>query len=266
MLLVSIHDVAPPFLPQVRWLRDRLHEWGVAHTTLLAVPDFHRRGALHRDGATCAWLRDRAAAGDEIALHGYYHIERIAITGPGSRLRSRLFSAGEAEFLSLDPETSEDLLRRGRAQLQDILGIPIRGFVAPAWQESRFLSQQLHALGFQWHETNLFVAPLAEDSGRIFSPVIGFATRTPLRLVSSLLWGRTLTPILECRARMRPSLIRVALHPGDLTSSRVMSCAEYIIRRLARGHRSVTTEFALAQLAPGNLVAAWRHTRPGRRA
>ena len=76
MLVVAIHDVAPRFLSEIRTLRDSLAGWGVPAVTLLAVPEHHGTSRLATCPSTGAWLRERAADGDEIALHGFYHQAR----------------------------------------------------------------------------------------------------------------------------------------------------------------------------------------------
>ena len=46
MLVVTIHDVAPPTLPAVAALRTLAAGWGAARVTLLAVPNFHGTAPL----------------------------------------------------------------------------------------------------------------------------------------------------------------------------------------------------------------------------
>jgi hypothetical protein len=68
------------------------------------------------------------------------------------------------------------------------------GFVAPAWLEPRGPSDVLASVGFAWHETGLAIKRLA-DRRWIASPVIGFATRTPLRTAVALASAAALAPI-----------------------------------------------------------------------
>ena len=134
-------------------------------------------------------------------------------------------------------------LARARDELADLAGAAIRGFVAPAWLEPRGFGDVLARLGFDWHETGLAIERLP-DRRRIAAPVIGFATRSRARLHASLAWAAMMVPVLEQLARCgRPA--RVALHPADLTSPRVLAAAERAIRRLGRDHRAVTTSVAL---------------------
>jgi predicted deacetylase len=244
MLVVTIHDVAPPTLPAVAALRGQAAEWGAARVTLLAVPNFHGRAPLAEHAPTVDWLRRCSDAGDEVALHGIRHLQS-AQTDLRGALRARLFSAGEAEMLgagAADP----DALVRARDELAALVRAPIRGFVAPAWLEPRGFGDVLERLGFEWHETGFAIERL-RDRQRIVSPVIGFATRTWARRIASLAWAAALVPAIERAAASRPA--RIALHPSDLSSASVVAAAARAVRRLAAAYPSTTTAAALG-LAP----------------
>ena len=159
-LLASIHDVAPPHLAAARALRARLESWGVGRVTLLAVPDLHGRHPLARDAATAGWLRDRAAAGDEICLHGDVHLQRGPIAARADRARAALLTAGEGECLALSDEARARMLVDGKRRLEDLLGRRVAGFVAPAWLEPRGFGAHLAAAGFRWHEGSLWIERL----------------------------------------------------------------------------------------------------------
>jgi uncharacterized protein len=240
LLAVTIHDVAPRWLSEVRTLRTSLAHWGVPRVTLLAVPHFHHGIRLVDHAATRSWVAQCAEDGDEIALHGYHHVQHGAPTSLIDRARARLWTAGEGECLRPAAPLAE-LLRRGRDELSQILPSPPAGFVAPAWLEPRGFAITLARLGFSWHETSRFVESLASSSPqpsprRISSPAIGYATRTPLREALSLAWARALSaasPLLP--------VLRLALHPADLRSSRVMSSLEHITRLAVATRRAVTT-------------------------
>lgn len=237
MLLVSIHDVAPRHLATVARMRADLYRWGADKVTLLAVPNFHGTEPLRHAPETTAWLRAQADAGDEIALHGYYHRQRRPLSGLVARLRGRLLTNGEAECLSLSDDESGRILGKGKELLEELLGRRVSGFVAPAWLEPRRFDHQLRRAGFGWHETGMYVERLPvswQSRRRIRTPVLGFATRSRLREWAAIAWVRGLTPLLEHRMRRSKTPIRIALHPGDATSDDVMACAEDTIRYLAR--------------------------------
>lgn len=240
-LLVTLHDVAPATLPSVRGLRDSLARWGVERVTLLAVPQFHGGVRLADDPATARWLRERSAAGDEVALHGYYHVQAGAPAGRWDQLRARLLTAREGECLA-PREPLAGLLQRGREELRALLGAPPAGFVAPAWLEPRGLGALLAQHGFAWHETSLRLEALAPQR-RALAPVIGYATRSALRQTAALAWSRALALALG-GAR----LLRVAVHPADNRSPAVLRELERVVRHALRDRRAVTTSTALAEL------------------
>jgi len=244
MLVVTIHDVAPPTLPAVTALRALAAHWGVARATLLAVPNFHGAAPLAGHAATVDWLRRCADAGDEVALHDLVHLQMAPTprAAPLDALRARLLTAGEGEMLgrgAADPGA----LAVARDELAALVRASVRGFVAPAWLEPRGFADVLVRAGFDWHETGLAIERL-RDRARLASPVIGFATRSRVRTAAALAWAATLTPAL---ARLAPpgTPARVALHPGDLRSPRVLAAAERTIRRLRAGRAAATTATAL---------------------
>lgn len=241
-LVVTIHDVAPATLPSVRALRAALARWGVARVTLLAVPRFHGSVRLADDQGTARWLRERSAAGDEVALHGYYHVQAGPPARRWDRLRARLLTAGEGECLA-PREALPELLRRGRAELSALLGAPPAGFVAPAWLEPRGLGALLARHGFRWHETALALEALAPRR-RALAPVIGYATRSPLRLAAALAWSGALARTLR-----GTRLLRLAVHPADERSPAVLRELERVVRHALVDRRAVTTSAALAALA-----------------
>jgi predicted deacetylase len=239
-LLVAIHDVAPPHLETVQRLRAQLEDWGVARATLLAVPDYHGRGRLARSPATAAWLRARADAGDEVCLHGHYHEQRRRIRRVTDRVRARVWTAGEGECLAQGAYARELMLHDEKRALEDLLGRPVVGFVAPAWLEPRGFALPLAQAGFSWHEGGTWVERLGAARRVYRGPVVGFATRTTARRLTSLAWSRVAAELALGAARLGVAPARVALHPADLTSPTLVSAAGSIIRRLAR-HLDVAT-------------------------
>jgi hypothetical protein len=245
LLIATIHDVSPASLAACQRLRDALDHWGVDRVTLLAVPRFHHGVRLERDPGTVRWLRACVDAGDEVALHGDTHLERRRPRGVDG-LRARLWSAGEAEFLSLARGEREAALRRGKVVLENALGEAVRGFVAPAWLEPRPLANELRRAGFCWHETSTAIRALG-DRRRLCSPVVGFATRTRTRELMALAWARALAGPIELAGRLGVAPARVALHPADTSSPVTMAAAARVLRAFASRLRSMTTAAALAR-------------------
>ena len=257
-LLVSLHDVAPPHLAACQRQREDLHRWGVDRATLLVVPDFHGAHPLAGSPETIRWLRARVAAGDEVALHGFFHRQQGSIAGRFDRLRAAWLTAGEGECLAQPAADRTRLLVDGRRLLQDLLGVAVSGYVAPAWLEPSGFEDALDRAGFRWHEGSLWVAsrpdpgadPAPAGWRRRRAPVIGFATRSGARLFASLAWARLLSPALGTAARLVGSPARVALHPADLGSPAVQRQLQMVVRRLRRQLAARTYTDALLATPP----------------
>jgi predicted deacetylase len=254
MLVASIHDVAPATFDEVQRLRDLLAAWGVDRVTLLAVPEYHHRQRLDDAPEMGRWLRACVAAGDEVCLHGYYHVAEARPRKLVDRLRARLFTDGEGELLGLESHELRRRLILGQAMLETVLGAPVRGFVAPAWLEPSGFADVLLSLGFVWHESRYTVERL-HPRKRVCAPLMAFATRTRAREAASLTW---VTGVGAWAALVPRSRIRLALHPRDLESSAVMACAATMARRLRRGGCLTTYESLRRPIHSGSTTRAAR--------
>jgi len=211
-LLVSLHDVSPRHGVAVEEILSEFHALGLPPAVLLVVPDFHGAWPLSDHPRFLERLRELAAAGHELALHGYFHQElsrdRSASRGPSEFLRRRFLTAGEGEFLSLSPEGQRDRLEDGLG-IWDACGLerPV-GFVPPAWLHRVELPGILWERGFSWTENHQGL--LFRDRPPVKSPVITWASRDPLRRIGS----RIFAP-LALRAWRGAPLLRIAVHPHD---------------------------------------------------
>ncbi len=231
MLLASIHDVSPLHVEAVERLRDLLAPSVGSRLSMLVVPDHWDRAPIDRDPAFRARLRAWADGGAEMLLHGFRHLDDGIHAGRWARWRATRITAGEGEFLGLDMEEALRRLEKGRRIVEDATGRPVAGFVAPAW---------LYGPGARAALARSEGLPLAEDHMRVWrtadgttlarSPVVTWATRTPARLLSSL------AAAAVARVALRPlPVVRVGVHPGDLTSPAVMRSAAETLATLSRG-------------------------------
>lgn len=215
LVIASIHDVSPRFESEVDELLGLLRPHVQKRLAMLVVPN-HWGEAPIRPGSTFASrLRKWAEEGIEMMLHGFTHRDDSSHQGAGNRLRAGVMTAGEGEFLGLSRSEAQSRIHEGRALIEDVIGRPIDGFVAPAWL---YGPGAMEALA----ESDI---PLAEDHFRVWSPrtgrqlskgpVITWASRTRWRLVSSLAAAAAL--------RHAPlNVLRIGVHPPDVRHEKLV--------------------------------------------
>ena len=219
LLLASIHDVSPKFEAEVDCLVERLHPHVEKRIAMLVVPNHWGEAPIIRGSPFATRLRAWAEGGFEIFLHGYFHRDLNEHSKASDRLRARFMTASEGEFLGLPEAEASARIVEGRSLVEDIIGRPVEGFVAPAWLYGAGARRALA-------ETNI---PLSEDHLRVWSPstgkvlakgpVITWASRTRLRLASSLAASLVLR-------RAPIDVLRVAVHPPDSRHPAILGSVE----------------------------------------
>ena len=136
-LLASIHDVSPRFESEVEQLLDVVQSHVGNRIALLVVPNHWRQSPIMLGSPFAGRLRAWAEDGLEIFLHGMFHQDEARHASHSDRIRARMMTAGEGEFLGLSKGEAARRIHSGRALLEDITGAPIAGFIAPAWLYSR---------------------------------------------------------------------------------------------------------------------------------
>lgn len=212
---VSLHDVAPATWPECERLLEMLAPYRTP-VTLLVTP--HYRAGVRLDAAPecIAALHARVTAGDEIALHGYFHVD----DGPPPRsardwAMRRVWTDREGEFAALDPACAGRRLDAGLAILRDV-GLEPAGFVAPAWLLGRGAQCALAQRAFRYTSTRDVLLALPGWS-RVSAPSFVYSTRAAWRRVLSRHWNRRRVHVLGALPRLR-----VALHPAEALHRRVL--------------------------------------------
>lgn len=207
-VLVTIHDVAPPLMARVRSLWDLCAVRGVL-PGLLVVPEWHGEWPIEHDADCVGWVRDRAAEGAEVFLHGERHDEAGATRGWRDSLRALGRTNREGEFLTLDHAAARAKIARGLNRLRT-LGLDPIGFVPPAWLAREDTHRAVREAGLATSEDD--GAIYAFRAGRtIASPVVRWSSRGALRAYGSLVQAE-----LRWRLQQRAACVRIALHPADL--------------------------------------------------
>lgn len=229
-VLVSVHDVSPRSEYEVERLRELLsREVDEARIALLVVPNYWKKSPIVQGTAFAGRLRRWAEEGNEIFLHGWSHRDDRKHRRAVDRFRAKHLTAGEGEFLGLDRFSAYARLRRGRSLLEDVTGLPVSGFVAPAWLYGSNALDALAELEF----------PIAEDhfavwhppNGRILArgPVISWASRSPMRIRASLAFARIAKWVFGPVRH-----VRIAVHPGDLRVARLQASIAQTLAHFAQ--------------------------------
>ena len=234
-LLASIHDVHPGSLEAVDRLANRLERYlGGPRYAMLVVPEHWAGAPIRSDAGFAARLRYWADRGVEMFVHGWYHRDQAGHTGLAA-LKARHMTASEGEFLGLSEGEAARRMREGKALIEDMIGRPVAGFIAPAWLYGPGAHAALRASDFALAEDHLRVWRPATGEVLAKGPVLTWASRSAARTASSLLaagLGRRL---------LRPlRTLRVAVHPGDVTKDTILASID------------------------ATLAAALRHRRPAR--
>ena len=238
LLLASIHDVSPRFEGEVDRLLDLLRPHVGDRVAMLVVPNHWGDAPIVPGSAFAKRLRGWAETGTEIFLHGYFHRDQARHGAAADRIRAKLMTAGEGEFLGLSREDASARIVEGRALLEEVIGRRIDGFVAPAWLYGEGAIEALRDCG----------VPIAEDHFRVWSPrtgaelargpVITWASRTRFRLGSSLAAAAVLR-------RVPLQVLRVGVHPPDCQHPVLVRSIETTLTAARRSRRPA----AYAELA-----------------
>jgi predicted deacetylase len=232
-LLASIHDVTPAHAWRLSHLMETVETViGGGYAALLVVPDFHGQGLIDSDKEFASKLRGWSDAGNEVFLHGFYHQDRVDHTGGVARFKARHLTAGEGEFLGIDLETARTLLVDGRNRIEDVIGRSVTGFVAPAWLYGDAATLAIADLGFAIAEDHFKV--WQPPTGKVIArgPVITYASRSPSRLLSSLLWSRVASVALKPL-----QVVRIGVHPHDWDAPELVTEISRCLGDFARTHR-----------------------------
>lgn len=229
-LLASIHDVGPRFAREVDALADRFaRHLGGPRFAMLVVPDHWGEAPLAADPAFRARLRDWADSGVEMFVHGWFHRDSATHAGAAS-FKARHMTAGEGEFLGLDHAEALRRMTQGRSLIEDIIGRPAAGFIAPAWLYGAGARSALSAAGFALAEDHMRVWRPADGAVLARGPVVTWASRSRGRIASSLAFAAL------ARTALRPlPTLRIAAHPGDTGVPAILDSIDASLAAAAAG-------------------------------
>lgn len=243
---LALHDVSPLTWPQCKHILSMLDALGPFRVTLLVIPNHHGKANIDRDPNFLKAIDRRLELGDEIALHGYYHLDQ----GPpprtwSERLTRFHYTAGEGEFSSLDRATSEKLIESGLHQFTR-KNWPVRGFVAPAWLMSEGTWQTLHSFPLSYTSTLTGLYRLS-DNTCLSARSLVYSVRSGWRRGLSYHWNN----LISYRLRHEP-LIRFGFHPADARYANVMDHWRALVQRAILQDRTAVTKHEALKLCLGS--------------
>jgi predicted deacetylase len=240
-LTVALHDVAPATWPRCQRVLAAIREVADVPVTLLVVPAYH--GECSAQPAFEAALSERRAAGDELALHGYFHCDPQAPSGVVDWLRRRVYTV-EGEFAVLSADEAGERVHLGQRWFA-ANGWPLNGFVAPAWLLGEGAWAALRASRNLLYTSTLTRFHLLPAGVSLRAPCLTYSTRARWRRIGSLAWN----PLVG-RAGAAMPLLRLGLHPGDADDRTVRRSWQRCLEHALAARQAVTkTAFAQAWIA-----------------
>lgn len=232
---VSIHDAAPATWPACMAIWKALREVAPAlPLTWLLVPHYH--GGTGVSTAMVEDLGGILAAGHELALHGYTHLDEGP---PPASLRERfvrhIYTTGEGEFAAIEEAEALRRIDLGLAWFARH-GWPVRGFVPPAWLMSSGARAAVRKRPFNYF-TTIKTFEILPDGPCVHAPSLVYTARQAA--------GRAVSPRvadLLASALAQHSLIRFSLHPADAAHPALLLHAQRLLERLLRDRQPMTKD------------------------
>ena len=234
-VIVSIHDVSPLTYKIVRVMEMELRSLGVSQLSHLVIPDHHGKAPLGQSPEVADWLADQQAGGQEIVLHGYYHLRERAAGRETAwdKLITRGYTAGEGEFYDLEAASAKERLERGLAMLRGA-GLRPEGFIAPAWLLGEQAETAVRALGLRYTTRLGYIRDFAAQRDYPAQSLC-WSVRSAWRRQASLRWNDHLLT-----RESRAPLIRIGLHPVDYQHPQIWAQIRRLVRRALEARRPRT--------------------------
>jgi uncharacterized protein len=232
-LCVSIHDVAPDTWSRCQLLLRSIHAVANIPVTLLVVPNYHH----HKNYTYPQFdrlLEKRLSFGDELALHGYSHLdEGIAPTNLWNKFVRKIYTQGEAEFYAIDTDEARRRLHLGIDWFERNHW-PITGFVAPAWLLGKGSWQALKEFPFRY-TTTMRQFHLLPECAAIRSPSLVYGARN--------FWFKQLSfarNSIIYRSLQDAPVLRIGLHPNDVLHPDIIKNTQQLLEKFLEQRMAMT--------------------------
>lgn len=240
--LVAIHDVTPAHHDRVGRIIELLDHAGINQHAMLVVPQWHGTWDITQHADFARLLRERAAAGAEVFLHGLRHDERGIPRSWHHHLRAYGRTRGEGEFMALSPVEAGMRLDRGLEMLRQT-GLQPVGFVPPAWLPGRDWLRLLRERRLAFTESSWAVFDVMAGL-RVRASAFCWSTRSRWHQAAGALIAAT-----RLRVQARTPVLRVAIHPPDVEAPRVRDSLRRVLDALLAQRAAVSYRAVLSTLA-----------------
>lgn len=234
-LVVSIHDVSPLTQSVVHIMLADLADAGVSRTSLLVVPDHHKKAPIAKNPSFCREMRNLVSCGHEVVLHGYYHLRPPKQTTLLKSLITEHYTAGEGEFFDLSREEAAERLTTAKKEFAEN-GLHPVGFIAPAWLLGSEAEAAVKDSGFQYTTRLQTFKDLANGREEASQSLV-WSVRAAWRRVISLGWNAYLLNRLGGNP-----LVRIGLHPPDWSHPVIRQQVLRIVRATLAAREPITYE------------------------
>ena len=241
-LLVSIHDVTPLTWAHSKRAVELVVSCGIplGSLTLLVIPEHEGRYRLTAHPAFIEWLERLSHNGVTLVAHGLTHEMSGSVRSPLQLAWAYLFAGGQGEFYNLSAAQTRERLARVRALFHAVgLDEALRGFVPPAWLLSSEARTELGRSQIAFSEG---LGGIELGARRLATRLIGWGARSVLESLLTALHA-------ELQSLRRPSDMRLAVHPRDITSRLCTRSIERCLHRLSARAEPLSYAGYLARIA-----------------
>lgn len=231
-LCVSLHDVAPSTWPYCQKVLAAVRDVADIPLTFLMVPAYHGQCSARPDFERA--ITAQLAAGHELALHGYFHVDPHVPSDPVDWIRRRVYTAGEGEFCGLSEDEARERLTLG-ARWFAANRWPLAGFVAPAWLLGGGAWRALCARDGLQYTSTLTKFIVLPEAHVIRAPCLTYSVRSAWRRPASIVWNTLLSGITQ-----DSQVLRLGLHPYDAEFRSVKRSWQRLLERTLSNRTAVT--------------------------
>lgn len=238
--VIELHDVSPHTWPAYAPLVDAFANDPEIRFSHLLVPDFHYQGRFDHYPAFLMKMAERLDRGDDIALHGYSHLDEARPPVWPHQVINRRIRTHEGEFAALTREQAASRIEAG-VDLFRKVDWPLSGFVPPGWVAGRQARAAIRDAGFHYTSYALGMKRLPDGAFK-HMPALVWSSRAP--------WRRALSEGVSRFMRFyhaETPVLRLALHPVDMRHERPRAFWWESIRLLRR-YRDCLTKADVAAL------------------